>query len=247
MRKWASNSNKLLDRIKSQESNSVNAVCDDETIKVLGISCNCEKDNLIFHLSIFKESQKEQTVTKRLVLSKLSRFYDPLGLSSPVILSLKQLFQEVELFSALKGYSGEKWAQHQLVFALNTSLSKAINCIPYNFVFGRSAWLPVDVLLSTNHDQLLDVNTPVPLNMQKIAVLSSKKFIILCSKFAAQQTACKVDLADPQTDGFDRTRTQTELVPTRLSYSYNTDADDENSEDIPSSDSDIDYSSKSES
>eukprot|EP00794_Sanderia_malayensis_P004439 gene4439-5032_t len=95
MRKWASNSNKLLDRIKSQESNSVNAVCDDETIKVLGISWNCEKDNLIFDLSIFKESQKEQTVTKRLVLSTLSRFYDPLGLSSPVILSLKQLFQEV--------------------------------------------------------------------------------------------------------------------------------------------------------
>eukprot|EP00794_Sanderia_malayensis_P017865 gene17865-19646_t len=95
MRKWASNSNKLLDRIKSQESNPVNAVCDDETIKVLGISWNCEKDNLIFDLSIFKESQKEQTVTKRLVLSTLSRFYDPLGLSSPVILSLKQLFQKV--------------------------------------------------------------------------------------------------------------------------------------------------------
>ena len=36
------------------------------------------------------------------------------------------------------------------VFALNTSESKAIKCIPYNVVFGRPAVLPQDVLVGVS-------------------------------------------------------------------------------------------------
>ena len=55
-----------------------------------------------------------------------------------------------------------KWTSllPELVFALNTSLSKAIKCTPFNVVFGRSARLPVDALLTANQHQFLDVNTP---------------------------------------------------------------------------------------
>ena len=37
-----------------------------------------------------------------------------------------------------------------LVFALNTSESKAIKCVPYNVAFGRNAMLPPDILLDHN-------------------------------------------------------------------------------------------------
>ena len=43
----------------------------------------------------------------------------------------------------------KKWRKllPSLVFALNCSLSKATNCVPYSIVFGRPPTLPVDVLL----------------------------------------------------------------------------------------------------
>ena len=55
-----------------------------------------------------------------------------------------------------------KWTSllPELVFALNTSLSKAIKCTPHNVVFGRSARLSVDAFLTANQHQFLDVNTP---------------------------------------------------------------------------------------
>ena len=34
----------------------------------------------------------------------------------------------------------------RLVFALNTSISKPTNCVPYNVVFGRTATLPQDIV-----------------------------------------------------------------------------------------------------
>ena len=55
-----------------------------------------------------------------------------------------------------------KWATllSELVFALNTSESKATKCIPFNVVFGRAARLPIDVLFDHDHlDCPKDVNT----------------------------------------------------------------------------------------
>ena len=47
------------------------------------------------------------------------------------------------------------------VFALNTSESKAIKCVPYNVVFGRNAVLPQDILFNHNVPyRLTDVTTP---------------------------------------------------------------------------------------
>eukprot|EP00795_Rhopilema_esculentum_P006977 gene6977-biopygen8406 len=55
-----------------------------------------------------------------------------------------------------------KWASllPELVFALNTSESKATKCTPFKVVFGRDARLPIDVLF--DHDPLdcpKDINT----------------------------------------------------------------------------------------
>ena len=68
--------------------------CDTDT-RVLGQGWDCQSDKLIINLSNILSSVETDIVTKRSVLSLSARFYDPLGLISPIVLTFKQLFQEV--------------------------------------------------------------------------------------------------------------------------------------------------------
>ena len=64
-------------------------------MKVLGITRRQTNDKLPFDLlCIFDNAAKEQ-VTKRSILSSITRFYEPLRLLSPVIMPFKQLIHEV--------------------------------------------------------------------------------------------------------------------------------------------------------
>ena len=54
-----------------------------------------EEDSLEFDFCKVVEIATETKVTKRLVLSTIARFFDPLGLICPVILELKVLFQDL--------------------------------------------------------------------------------------------------------------------------------------------------------
>lgn len=70
-----------------------------EMVRMLGISWNIKKDELVFDLD-FKKFDKDflsgQTIpTKRQILKFLMCIYDPLGLLSPLIIKLKILFQEL--------------------------------------------------------------------------------------------------------------------------------------------------------
>ena len=125
MRKWATNSTTLEERIKKQEEKTVtisaktiennnncanlkvsvdntcfsetisNAICDNDEIKVLGIPWNRNKDNLKYEFSNFVTAAENKSVTKRTVLSTTARFFDPIGLLSPVIVPLKVIFQKI--------------------------------------------------------------------------------------------------------------------------------------------------------
>ena len=46
-----------------------------------------------------------------------------------------------------KGLAHKNWRKilSSVVFALNTSKSKSINCVPYEIVFGRKPVLPIDI------------------------------------------------------------------------------------------------------
>ena len=61
-----------------------------------------------------------------------------------------------------------------LIFALNTSLSKATNCIPYNVVFGRSAFLPQDVAFGhampdpCDHQSVIDYEHTVSASLNDV-------------------------------------------------------------------------------
>ena len=62
--------------------------------KVLGMNWDRKNDNLFFD---FSEIQKKliDTPRKRVVLQSMASIYDPLGLLRPVLVSFKNLFQEI--------------------------------------------------------------------------------------------------------------------------------------------------------
>lgn len=63
-------------------------------MKTLGFGWNCDADNLIYHLQPLPVPER---VTKRSVLSSVSRLFDPLGLLSPVIIKAKVFMQALWL------------------------------------------------------------------------------------------------------------------------------------------------------
>ncbi|XP_015754315.1 PREDICTED: uncharacterized protein LOC107333964 [Acropora digitifera] len=63
--------------------------------RVLGMLWNPTQDELIYDLNKTLGEVDAQPVTKRLILSTATRFFDPLGLIAPVILPLKMMFQKL--------------------------------------------------------------------------------------------------------------------------------------------------------
>ena len=63
--------------------------------KVLGVSWNPVSDVLEFDIRTLAQSLQTMKPTKRNIIGFASRFYDPLGFLSPVIITLKVFFQEL--------------------------------------------------------------------------------------------------------------------------------------------------------
>ena len=110
MRKWASNSEELIQLIEKEEANlssstqppletspslTKSSVLEEDLIKVMGVPWDRIEDSFKFDLATFATQALDGTLTKRKLLSITARFYDPLGLLSPVMLPLKCMFQEI--------------------------------------------------------------------------------------------------------------------------------------------------------
>ena len=106
MRKWDSNCPELLKDIQKAE----NSVCSQDSkqkkleaktvqessaTKVLGILWDQNSEKMVFDLSVMTADAQLEHVTKRSALSTIARFYDPLGLLSPITVPLKQIYQVV--------------------------------------------------------------------------------------------------------------------------------------------------------
>ena len=63
--------------------------------KVLGLAWDIERDKIKFDFGSVIDAARKLKPTKRNVLSVLSRIFDPLGIISPVLVSMKLLFQEL--------------------------------------------------------------------------------------------------------------------------------------------------------
>ena len=98
LRKWASNEPALLSSIPEASRQFSIEMSFDESIKTLGMEWNPLKD--IFTYNVGKFLHENATgITKRYLLSDLSKIFDPLGLISPVIMVAKILFQSLWLES----------------------------------------------------------------------------------------------------------------------------------------------------
>ena len=92
--------------------------------KILGTLWNFHKDNLVFDLTETASLAKKVEPTKRNVISTVSKFYDPLGVISPIIIPFKILFQELckekrDWDDPLEGSCKSTW--HKLVAQLQAS------------------------------------------------------------------------------------------------------------------------------
>ena len=75
------------------------------------------------------------------------------GFAERSIRNVKELFRTHLLANKLHQ---NQWRSvlKELVFALNTTVSSATKCVPYEIVHGRAAIIPEDVKLGLSHDQL---------------------------------------------------------------------------------------------
>lgn len=95
LRKWASNQKELLSNIPihQQELHSVNVPEESQAIKTLGLNWNPIHDFFYFQVHL----TPVDTITKRHILSDVSRLFDPLGLLAPALIQAKIIFQELWL------------------------------------------------------------------------------------------------------------------------------------------------------
>ena len=109
LRKWKSSNAELLQEfqksdpsyIPSQEEEGTYAketlgnIVEDGKTKVLGIPWDTAGDKFEFDLSKIGELIEGEKITKRKVLSSIAKLFDPLGIISPITVSMKILFQEL--------------------------------------------------------------------------------------------------------------------------------------------------------
>ena len=98
LHKFLTNSVELLERISAVEQPSTattTAQVADQDHQVLGVVWNPAKDQLIFDISEVNKSLDLQHPMKRQVIGFATRFYDPLGMMSPITVNFKMFFQEL--------------------------------------------------------------------------------------------------------------------------------------------------------
>lgn len=86
LRKWASNDIDALNGIPERDLEPLIRVGDQEVIKTLGVAWKPTED--VFQL-IGTGNSTEMKLTKRQMVSKILRLYDPIGLIQPVVITAK--------------------------------------------------------------------------------------------------------------------------------------------------------------
>ena len=111
LRKWISNSEKLMHWINQEEGMPIMEASmvseedktytqtqlgvNDSTIscemKILGLNWDIEKDTFMFYFDGLVQFSRELPLNKRSVLKVVAKLYDPLGLISPLFITVKAL------------------------------------------------------------------------------------------------------------------------------------------------------------
>lgn len=94
LRKWACNHDDLLQLIPpcDREIKTSHLIEFNDTIKSLGIHWNPRSDKFTYQSSL---NPSALASTKRLILSEISKLFDPLGWLTPIIVRAKMLMQQI--------------------------------------------------------------------------------------------------------------------------------------------------------
>lgn len=90
LRKWRSNEPQALQQLQRQETDDL-LVIDRDTTKTLGLMWGSSQDCLQYKVDL----PKQGTLTKRVVLSRVSQIFDPLGLVGPILIRGKIFMQKL--------------------------------------------------------------------------------------------------------------------------------------------------------
>ncbi|XP_070517900.1 uncharacterized protein [Cardiocondyla obscurior] len=89
--KWRASSPELLRGVVNQASGSL-SISQEVNARILGLAWNTDDDT--FHFS-YQGSKQLRIITKRNILSEVSRLFDPLGLIGPVVVWAKIIMQDL--------------------------------------------------------------------------------------------------------------------------------------------------------
>lgn len=92
LRKWSSNKHQLLEQTQECNDKTIFYFKADDTSKTLGLRWNPKEDHFTFKCNFLKSTTK---LTKRNLLSEISKLFDPLGWITPLSTKLKLLFQRL--------------------------------------------------------------------------------------------------------------------------------------------------------
>lgn len=95
LQKWSSNSEELLEMLQKNEyvpTEEVLKLKVDEVIKLLGLSWNRKSDAFRYSVTVPNQTKN---ITKRTIISDISRLYDPLGWVAPSVIVAKILIQKL--------------------------------------------------------------------------------------------------------------------------------------------------------
>ena len=78
---------------KENQFSPASEIQTNDKVKVLGIVWDTKSDHLVFSFENLIETFNNIIPTKRNILSLIAKFYDPIGLTQPIIIKLKLLFE----------------------------------------------------------------------------------------------------------------------------------------------------------
>lgn len=95
LRKWSSNESELLSNLSKDQLSRKDSFYfkSEETMKTLGLKWNPTKD--VFNFDWDMDGSSVNKLTKRSLLSQISKLYDPLGWLAPITITAKLLFQRI--------------------------------------------------------------------------------------------------------------------------------------------------------
>ncbi|GFR01661.1 integrase catalytic domain-containing protein [Trichonephila clavata] len=91
--KWSASSEELLKDVPTENKEFLFNE-NDELVKTLGLSWRPREDTFMYQMNL---QEVPVTITKRTVLSFISKLYDPLGLLQPIIIKAKMMIQKIWL------------------------------------------------------------------------------------------------------------------------------------------------------